>query len=707
MKQLKRTLRTVLSRPSIGPWPGERIQRLRRALRWWPALVVILVAVGVGVGVLWIRTGASQTGNPTQVFTLERGNLVAAIAPTGEVYTPRQAELSFDVSKIPLIELLVAAGQQVKARDVLARIDPTTLERAVTQAEADLTVAQDNLEKAQNPHTELDLIRARLAVTQAQTGLDDARANLEEARTPYTELDLIQARLAVTQAEVALEDAKENLEALRNPDTGLDLTQARLAVNQAETDLADAKEDLKALLNPDIKAAQAAVRDAATALKSAQNQLIVEENDTDNAERLRTLEYEAIWYRNNYREALEKFNEGKINQQKLDWEYSNMLAAEEKLRAAQVGAEIALTNAQNQVTKAEEAYQEALENLAELQSGPDALEQARAKDQVTQAEYNLAKAQESLAEIEAGPDPSELTKAQDQVAEAEYNLAKAREDLTDIKVGSVPSELIKAQNQVAEAEYNLAKVQTDLAEMEAGPDPRDIEVAQAKVVSAQATLDEARVALKAATMTAPFDGTVISVGTEVGDLVSSNTIVVTLADLSNLRVRAIVDETDISQVEIGQEVEITFDAFPGHRFRGQVLEVPLQGTLAQNILTYEVPTSLEGTEGVSLKPGMTANLNIVVGRRENVLLVPVMAVQQGEEGNVVTVQDSPKGPGVATRVEAGLSDGMYVEVVRGLNEGDCVVVDYRMQEEGPAGFGGFGAMMPGGRMPGGVQRVRP
>ncbi len=476
------------------------MQRLKRLLKWLALLLVVAVA-GTAAWLLWTRNQAPQTTSLTQVVTVGRGNLVATIAPTGEVYAPRQAELGFDVNKIELIELNVAPGQQVMAGDVLACIDPTTFERAVTQAEANLTIAQSGLEKAENP---------------------------------YTDLDLAGAQRAVTQAEVNLENAKKHL--------------------------------------------------------------IVVQNDSVNAERIRILEYEANWYRNNYWEALEKFERGEIDQEKLNWEYSNMLAAEERLTTARLNAEIALANAQ---------------------------------DQVAQAEYNLQKAQETLAQILAGPDPKE------------------------------------------------------------------IEVAQAKVISAQAALEDAQAALEAATLVAPFDGTVISVGAEVGDLVSSNTIVVTLADLSNLRVRAIVDETDISQVEVGQEVEITFDAFPGRHLRGQVLEVPLQGRLVQNILTYEVPVSLEEGEGVSLKPGMTANLKIVVGRRENVLLVPAMAVQQGEEGNVVMVQDSPQGPAVATRVEVGLSDGMYVEVVRGLNEGDQVVIEYQPAEE-TFGFPGFRQMFPGG-----------
>lgn len=605
------------------------MQRLKRVLRWWPALLIlILVAVGVRMAPKWLPTSASETPDLTQVFTAQRGNLVAAISPTGEVYAPRQVDLSFDVNKIQLIELNVTPGQKVQAGDVLARIDATALERAVIQAEADLTVTQDNLEKAQNPYTELDLTQAKLAVAQAEIGLEDAKENLEKARDPYTDLDLAQARLAVAQAE---------------------------------TELADAKEDLETLLDPDIEAAQAAVRDAEAALEIARNQLIVVENDPDNAAKLRTLEAEANWYRNNHWEAEQKFEQGKIDQGKLNWEYSNMLAAEERLTAARAQAESSLSNAQNKVTQAEEALRDAQENLAELQSGPDPSDLTEAETRVTQAEYNLARAQQTLAEIEAGPDPLDLTRAETQVTQAEYNVAKARETL---------------------------------AEIEAGPDPKDLEVAQAKLISAQATLEKAQAALEAATMLAPFDSTVISVGAEVDDLVSSNTTVVTLADLSNLQVQAIVDETDISRVEIGQQVEATFDAFPGHRFWGQVLEVPLQGRLMQNVLIYEVPVSLEGAEDVALKPGMTANLTIVVGRRENALLVPAMAVQQGEEGHVVMVQDTPQGPRMATRVEVGLSDGMYVEIMSGLIEGDRVIVEYQPVQEELRGFGGM--MIPGG-----------
>jgi len=418
--------------------------------------VAVLVILGSAVllvgGGLWgyrLLRGGEQASTYNQKVVVEQGTIVATIAPTGEVYAPRQAALSFDVTKIPLTELNVTPGQQVKAGEVLARIDTTSLERAVTEAEAQLTIAQSDLEKAQKPYTELDLI------------------------------------------------------------------QAQVAVDQARVDLAEAQETLHDLLHPDIAAAEAEVRDATAELENARNNLIAVQNSDVVSKNVREREFEAIWYENNYGNFLKAYERGEETKTRLDLEWNALVTAKERLDAARAEAARALGEAENRVAKAEDALREAQENLARLQAGPD------------------------------------------------------------------PLELDKAKTQVAQAEYALQKAQADLAEIQAGPDPKDVEVAQARVVAAQADLEEAKAALKAATMVAPFDGTVIDVEAEVGDLVSSNIVVVTLADLSHLQVKALVDETDISQVEIGQEAEITFDALPGKRFSGRVLSVPLQGTLSR------------------------------------------------------------------------------------------------------------------------------
>jgi HlyD family secretion protein len=539
-------------------------------MKWIKRIVTWVLVLGVLGGLAWAgmtllsnqRAASEDSSSFTDVVTVERGSLTASVSPTGEVYAPRQVQLTCDVTRIPLLELNVAAGQEVKTGDVLARIDPASLERAVRQAQANLLSAEDALEQAQDPYTDLDRQQAELAVAQAQTALE-----------------------------------------------------------AAQQDLAD-------LQDPELEAAQTAVEDAIQQLKQAQDDLASLQEDEAILEEIDRLQWEANEAEAAHGELLAKNGSGEVYQDRLRLAYNRMLDAQEALETAKLQAALNLLHAETQVVEAQEALADAKASLADLQAGPTALELAQARNQVAQAAYNLTKAEDDLATIVAGPDANEI-----QVAQASYNAVLA-------------------------------------------------------------ALEEAQATLEAATMLAPFDGTVVSVGAEVGDLVSSGTVVVSLADLTQLRVRASVDETDISQVEVGQPVQITFDAFPGRQFQGQVLEVPLEGELSQNIVIYQVLISLEGTEAVALKSGMTANLQIIVGQRENALLVPLLAVQQGDTGDVVLVQDVPGESAVQAPVELGLNDGTYVEVLRGLNEGDQVVVQYDTSEQTTGfGFGRFGAGM--------------
>lgn len=301
------------------------------------------------------------------------------------------------------------------------------------------------------------------------------------------------------------------------------------------------------------------------------------------------------------------------------------------------------------------------------------------KDRLELARNAMLDPQDTLATMDI-QGQIDLLSAQSGVRKAEQRLATAQEAL---QAGQAPiDELARSQAEVAVAQANvdLAQAKADRDTLAAGPDPAELTTAQSAVDDAKQAVADAEAELAATTLRAPFAGTVLQTNVVAGNNITADSTILTLANLTELQVVATVDETTIRQIVQGQPVEITFDAFPGQRFQGEVLAIPLQGELQGDVMVYQVPISLPDAQDLPLLVGMTANAAIEVGHAEDVLLVPTMVIQRGRGQPVVFVPGvsepgatTPAAP-VLVQVEVGLSDGIRTEVVSGLNEGDQVVV---------------------------------
>src|SRR5687767_1618316 len=165
--------------------------------------------------------------------------------------------------------------------------------------------------------------------------------------------------------------------------------------------------------------------------------------------------------------------------------------------------------------------------------------------------------------------------------------------------------------------------------------------ADAAVVRARAALDIARQQLQDATITAPTAGTVIerpvSEGTVITSATSSasgGTTILKMADLSKVRMRAMVNETDIGNILPGQLATVTVDAFPSRRFQGVVEKVEPQAVVLQSVTMFPVLVSLSNLDG-ALKPGMNGEVVMEVLRKDNVLAIPSEAVRSMREASTV------------------------------------------------------------------------
>ncbi len=312
------------------------------------------------------------------------------------------------------------------------------------------------------------------------------------------------------------------------------------------------------------------------------------------------------------------------------------------------------------------------------------------------AQTSLASAQANLdgAKINNGENGDQLTVARaaldkakvalDQ-AQAAYNVVAWRPD-----IGATSQ---AAALQSASADYQSAKATYESTA--AGINDTALRTAAAQLDSAQVAVDQAQANLDKTKIVAPFDGVVSAVNYSTGDSTASSA-AVSIVNLSNLQISVTVAEVDLPKIKVGETAQVTYDALPGKTYNARVLQIGPVGTVTQGVVNYPVTVALTDADN-AVKPGMTANLAVVVDQRQNVLMVPTRAVRTQGNQKVVTVLY--KDQTIAAPVTTGLSNDQFVEITNGLQEGDTVALNSTQTQgangRGPGGIPGLG--LPIGR----------
>ncbi len=209
-------------------------------------------------------------------------------------------------------------------------------------------------------------------------------------------------------------------------------------------------------------------------------------------------------------------------------------------------------------------------------------------------------------------------------------------------------------------------------------------------LNAQAEYDKAKADLNDTIITSPMDGTVIGEPMKEGETVSqglsSQMVIVTVADLSSMKIELLVDETDIGEVAIGQSVSFTVDAYPGRTFHGTVSDISKKehssssgSTSSSSVVYYTVYVDINNDELEGLYPSMTARAEIGGRENKNALVVPVTALRSDTKGSYVYLKEGEDLSKVY--VTTGITTDKEVEIVSGVNEGDEIVVSGTVTQE--------------------------
>ena len=242
---------------------------------------------------------------------------------------------------------------------------------------------------------------------------------------------------------------------------------------------------------------------------------------------------------------------------------------------------------------------------------------------------------------------------------AEATLQKAKSILSETE------KRLKRARELIKKEY-ISESELDLTEKENA-------VAEASVKEAENSLAIARLNYSYSFIRSPINGVVTARFVELGDTIVKGNIMGTVVTIDSLYVEGFIDEADISKVSIGKEVNITMDAYQGRIFKGVAYRVsPVVTGGKQETRTFEVRARLKEMPP-AIKPGMSAEVEVIVDRADNALIVPSQAVIERDGKTFVYVVKDSKARLVP--IKAGRSNWTYTEVLSGINEGDEVIIN--------------------------------
>ncbi len=299
-------------------------------------------------------------------------------------------------------------------------------------------------------------------------------------------------------------------------------------------------------------------------------------------------------------------------------------------------------------------------------------------------EGDKVEAGEKLALIKPQPDEAQ------QIAQSKASILSRKLDLEDAERNLRRKEVLYEKGFIAKQEvedaqklYENSKIQLQMAK-------RQLRT----ILGSDIEIDVENIDLERVDnvyLRSPLNGIVTIVGVEEGEIITSGTHalggggtpIMTVAELDEMVVEANINEVDVGKLEVGQKVEIGFDAIRGKIYNGKVKKISPSSNVEENIVVYPVEVEILDSDG-RIRPGMTADLNIITGEAKDIVCIPKEALIENDGRTMVLTRKD--GKVVPKPIVMGLEGDIKVEIKNGLLEGDTVLIPEQIGE----GFTGFG-----------------
>jgi HlyD family secretion protein len=474
-----------------------------------------------------------------------------------------------------------------------------------------------------------------------------------KAGTVLAQVDATDAQKTVRDAQASLESAQLSLEKLKNPATDLEILQSENSLAQANESKIKADSDLQKNYEDGFNAITNAFLDLPGVMTGLNDILFTGSFDKSQsnldyyADRAKVYDEKATQFRDvaytDYQKARASFDQNFI-----DYKSTTRFSSTSSIEALVSETYATTRNIAEAVKSANNLIQFYVDKLSEHKVASQAL---------------------------AATQTASLNGYTSKVNSHSSNLLNIQQGVEDSK-----NALLNAQRSIAEKTISLAQ-------LKAGADPLDLQSQELAVAQKQNALQDAKDKLADYFIRAPFDAIVASVGAAKGDTAASGGAVATL--ITNKRMAEIsLNEIDIAKVQVGQKVNITFDAIDGLNITGAVTEMDSIGAVSQGVVTYNVKIVFD-TQDDRIKPGMSVSCEIITNVKQDVLLVASSAIKMSNGGQQYvempignySTSSASQSSGIILEglpkqqtIQTGLANDTMTEVTGGLNEGDSIIV---------------------------------
>jgi HlyD family secretion protein len=595
--------------------------------------------IGAGIASYFVVAGTSTPTAAVRTAAATRGVVLSTTSATGTLQAAQELSVGFTTSGT-VTAVLVKPGEHVKKGQALGRIDSTSADQALKQAQASLANAQASYEQTLTGETAAE--RKQDAISTMQ-----ARQSLANAKTSQAQ-DAKQSAASVAQAKRAL---------------AVDQGQEKLDLYQQTKDQATF---------PNADAAQAAI--------TADQAQIVSDQAKQQQDQQTQYTYQAEQTTDN--------NQLSADKQSL----SNAQTAKDSAAITKYTNAVANDNG-------------ALANDSNLLNG---IQKTLSADSyaISQDNSKLSTDQSTLSALEND------TKT---IRSDESKIAADRQSLASAQLSASSTAMRDAQS-ISSSKMSLQSTMASIAVKQAPPTAAALSAAKSTLLNAQIGLANARTAFDQTTLRAPIAGTVAAVNGTVGTVESgggssavststssgsgsgsgssSSSGFVTLTGLTGMQLVAGFAETDTAKLRVGQAATVTVDALPSVELAAHVIAIAGTSTTSSSVVTYNVTFALDRSEP-GLKPGMTADVDVVIGEADNVVHVPTAAVNGSGSNASVTVLEN--GKQVRVPVVAGLQGDSSTAILSGLKANQMVVLPSVSLSSGTTGTTGSTGSTTGGR----------